>query len=271
MDAATVPAEFAHKADHRNLWLTGVDGRDSRSVAFGFRIPDAVQPGIAEYVEVQRQATHAFAHLQLGVPLGSRALLSTAELLLDEGWRVLPRSGRVAVRANIDDRAARGVADIDVGLRFIAPVGPGSRDERIGEGRITGKYLPQRLYDRIRGSSARRSAAAVDAVTEPPVGQVVEELAVDVGNPILGDHESDHISGMVVVCAAERLAGQHFPERRLRGLVTRFFAFIEKSDPAHVVLQVIDDRVVATVMQRGIPCAQADGTLEDGERGEEAA
>jgi hypothetical protein len=291
MDAATVPAELAHKADHRNMWLTGTERRDADSIVFGFRIPDSVQPGLAEYVEVQRQATHAFAHLELEVPLGSRAMLSTAELLLDEadGRGALPRAGLVEVRANIDGRAARGVADIDVGIRFFAAIGSatgsatggdvggasvgGLTVEQSGAGRITGKYLPQRLYDRIRASAARGGPAgdrpASDRpVVEPVAGRVTEELTVDVGNPILGDHETDHISGLVVVCAAERLAEQHLPERRLRGLVTRFLSFIEKSEPAQVELQEIGDRLLVTVVQRGAPCAQVEGTLDEGRRPE---
>jgi len=311
MDAATVPAELAHKADHRNMWLTGTERRDADSIVFGFRIPDSVQPGLAEYVEVQRQATHAFAHLELEVPLGSRAMLSTAELLLDEvdGRGALPRAGLVEVRANIDGRAARGVADIDVGIRFFAATGSATGSatggdvggagvggltveqngagrigaeqngagrvgtSRIGTGRITGKYLPQRLYDRIRASAARGGStgdcpASDGPVVEPVADRVTEELTVDVGNPILGDHETDHISGMVVVCAAERLAEQHLPERRLRGLVTRFLSFIEKSEPAQVELHEIDDRLLVTVVQRGAPCAQVEGTLDEGRRRE---
>lgn len=309
MDAVAVPAEFAHKADHRNMWITGAEPGEGASVVFGFRIPDTVRPGIAEYVEVQRQATHAFAHLQLEVPLGSRAMLSTAELLLEDrpGSReALPRVGRVAVQANIDGRAARGIADIDVGIRFVAApavpgdlgggANPGDGAGRIGAGRIVGKYLPQGLYDRIRGSAARNtsvgdgggsaagsglatvaggSTAGAGPNTDPAVDAsrsatpVVEELTVDVENPILRDHETDHVSGMVVVCAAERLARQYFGGRGLRGLVTRFFSFIEKAEPAHVVLHESDGGLRVTVVQRGVPCAQVDGVLDDGEPGEE--
>lgn len=284
MHAATVAPELAHKADRRNLWLRSVVSRDATSVTFRFRIPDTVRPGIAEYVEVQRQATHAFAHLHLDVPLDGRAMLSTAEMLLDAGGRsALPCAGSVTVRANIDGRAARGVADIDVGVRFIADAGTDPAESRIAEGRITesriaerriaegritGKYLPRRLYDRIRGSNGSAEIAAETdgheiaaeaGGTDRFAGQVVEALAVEAGNPILGDHETDHISGMVVVCAVERLAAKYFPARRLRELTTTFFAFIEKSEQAYIVVLATEDRIVATVTQGGRVCARAEG------------
>lgn len=300
MDTATVPAELAHKAVPSNMWLTDAVSGDGASVVFRFRVPDAVRPGLSEYVELQRQATHAFAHLHLGVPLGSRAMLSTVDVRLgasarDDGARAsggrggeLPRAGLVAVHGGGAEgvgrpgRAAGGAVDIDVALRFLGSDGVAAPDlaglagegagagALIGSGRITGAYLPQRVYERVR-SGARRPEADGLAIPEVPAGCVLEPLSVDAANPILSDHESDHISGMAVVCAAERLAGQHVPDRRLRGLSTRFLSFIETSDPAHVVLERRDGRLLVTVVQRGAPCARSVGELDAAGTGADAS
>lgn len=274
MHAAAVAPELAHKADHRNLWLVGVEARGTTTITFRFRIPRRVRPGLSEYMEVQRQATHAFAHLHLGVPLDSRAVLSSAQTCIGVVRAALPSTGSVSVRANIEGRAARGVVDIDVGFRFTVDGsaegnGPGDPGLGIGEGRITGKYLPPRLYARLRAAEARDDASA-EAGVFGQTGQVIEELAIEPDNPILADHETDHISGMAVVCAAERLAAKYFPARRLRELTTRFFAFIEKSEPAHVVLQAAGDRIATTVTQGGRVRARVEGGFA-ATGGEEAA
>ncbi|PRI11225.1 hypothetical protein [Leucobacter massiliensis] len=261
-----VPPELVHKVEQRHGWLTASTPNGEDAIDFGYRLPGDLRPGAAEYVEVQRQATHALAHLLLRVPFESRAMLSSADLVFhgDEPGEAAPRAGRARLRTRVDGRAVRGVAHIDVGAEFFA-----GNDAPSGAcfatGRITGKYLPQRLYDRLRTAAAPAAskAAAESGVTDPAAPEhetaasalvdalAVEELVVDRSNPILADHETDHVDGMAVVCASEEMASRFMPGRRLRGITTRFIAFIEKAEPARLAVRQDGERLIVSVVQRG--------------------
>lgn len=253
---------LVHKYDDQNTWIRAARLTHGDAVEFEFEIPAGVRPRMAEYIEVQRQATHAFAHLHLGVPASALAMLETADLTradVPHPDAPLPSRGLAVVRSRHSAPPRGGVFDIFVGVEFA--------DERgsIATGSITGRYLPPRLYERFRAASPGSGGA--DPARADDVAPISMPLIIDRTNPILNDHDSDHVSGMAVICAAEQIIAEHLPERALAHLTTRFLAFIEPSLPATLELQVAGDTAVATVVQADRWCARSAGVTVARENG----
>ena len=257
---------LVHKSESRNIWLSAAELNLDGSLKLSFEIPADLHPRFAEYVEVQRQATHAFAHLCLSVPDGALSMLETAEIVLSDAMPQetrFPHAGYVVVCQTIAGAPRGGVYNINVTVEFF------TTDGAIAVGKVTGKYLPQRLYDRLRTSAPRRTVPEIaETFGEVPPAQVVEPFVVDLTNPILSDHETDHVSGMAVVCATEQIVALYLPNRTLIQLSTAFLAFIEKDSPAFLELKVTGNTFIATVVQGDRLCATSEGIigeLEDGD------
>ncbi len=280
MDTPVSP-DLAHKVNRDNLWLSAVHERGEDALVFAFELPDraATAPTFSDYVEVQRQAGLAFSHLQLGVPTDSVSLLSSVATELGGAGhpRALPRSGRVSVRADEVTRQAGRVTGVVLAIEFAAD------GLLVGEGVISGKFLPRKLYERLRSprtgetgtttgetGTTTRETPDPGEINDPGVAlgsRIVEVLAVDPANPILSDHDSDHISGMAVVCAIDKLVGERFPAHALRSLRTEFLAYIEKDPAARLIVEIDGDSFAARVVQSGSACALVSGSIGETTQG----
>lgn len=257
---------LVHKSESRNIWLSAAELNLDGSLKLSFEIPADLHPRFAEYVEVQRQATHAFAHLCLSVPDGALSMLETAEIVLSDAMLQetrIPHAGHVVVYQSIAGAHRGGVFDINVTVEFF------TTDGAIAVGKVSGKYLPQRLYDRLRTSTPMRTVPEIAGTYgEAPPAQIIEPFVVDLTNPILSDHDTDHVSGMAVICATEQIVALYLPNRALMQLSTAFLAFIEKDSPAFLELKVTGNTFITTVVQGDRLCARSDGIIGEREKGD---
>ena len=264
-----VSPALAHKAHRENLWLDEARESAAGELAFGFRLPARrPAPTFSDYVEIQRQAGLAFSHLQLDVPMDRVSLLSSVSTgLVPDAARAAPRAGEVSVRAEETTLQGGRVTGVLLAVRFAA------EGRTIGEGRIAGRFLPRKLYERLRSprepGAPGAPAAPVAGASVAPAGLAVprgarsfdEPLRVDAADPILSDHDSDHVSGMAVVCAVDRIVRERFPGSALSRLSTEFLAYIEKAPAARVAVEVEGESFTARVTQAGAACAIVRGGL----------
>lgn len=252
---------LVHKSDDRNIWVHDAQMMQDGTIELSFAIPTSVRPRFAEYVEVQRQATHALAHASLGIPVATASLLSSASLLVLECMpqdAPFPRSGSVVVRHVLPTPHTRADSrDIEVEVDFYTVNG------HVAHGRIRGKYLPHRVLDRVRGS-----APALNPIPEPvdtaavPSPRATRPLVESLTNPILSDHDHDHVSGMAIICAVEEFLGDHCSDQRLSRLSTVFYAFVEKTLPAFIEVEVGTTTARATVRQEQRICAISEASFD---------
>lgn len=266
MASVAVPPLLGHKTNAENMWLTSSRELAPEEMEFCYRIRGTRWVGVSEYIEVQRQATHAFAHLALGIPIEHRALLTRVALEVDSsliGVSTFPSCGKIVLRLRAQFQGKRSGQGVDVDAFFAVAA------REIGRGRISGKYLPPGLYERLRqfkgaplGDDDSHEAARV---CEPRPWRSVksEILQVDKLNPMLDDHSSDHVTGMAVVCALEAAINRYHADRQIIKIDLEFNRYLESSAQAVLLIDIDRNSVQSIVEQKGHVCVRSFGTLSN--------
>ncbi|WP_217132540.1 hypothetical protein [Leucobacter chinensis] len=248
--------ESAHKQNRENLWLREVSGQEEGALSFLFKVPESVDIGVADYIEVQRQATHTFAHSILSIPLNYASIMRNTSIELTSSVtqaRHLPREGIVTVKEQ--STGTQSISKTDKNFVTLFEAG-----KRIAGGNIMGRYLPQNVYKRLR-SSLIGTQHITDVISAEPLVEVNASLGEFSGNPMLDDHEVDHLPGMAVVWFVEEILRRDVPSARLQSLSINFSGFIEKHYPSRLNLSASSDEFHGSVAQHGRMCTKFSGSF----------
>ncbi|MFT4211060.1 MAG: AfsA-related hotdog domain-containing protein [Microbacterium sp.] len=236
---------MAHKLYDRSLWLRTAEVASNGALDAMFGMPaTGGEIRFADIMEVQRQAGIVHAHYQLGVPADDVFVVNSIELRVFWPATSVPVRtvrGRIRVHATEASRARSRVRSAV--QRFSVEGNGGLR----AEGSSSATFIPRAVFPRVR---ARRSAAS-PAVEPMRRGAVREEpLVVDHADPILADHEVEHVSAMSVVCAIERSVREH-EEARLSRLSLRFLGYCD-ADPAPILrTRIVSGREIGGMLTHG--------------------
>lgn len=220
----------AHKRDADNLWITNIVSSGATAMALEFQIPQACSTRrLPDLIEVQRQAGMVFAHKSLDVPHSSVHVLRAFRLELNgipEAAPQSPLAGKASLTLldshSVQGRVRSAHASIEIACA----------DGTRGTGTLTAMFLPPSVYERLRSTqhpdNPIAGALATDRRNER--GWVHETVRADSANPLLSDHENDHITAMALVCAIE---GSLVRTARasIRALAFDFSEYIEHSPP----------------------------------------
>jgi 2-oxo-3-(phosphooxy)propyl 3-oxoalkanoate synthase len=227
--------------------------------------------------ETLRQCVIYLAHTRYRVSLGQRFVMQAIEITAESEHLVIgARAAEVAVTAVVSDVRRRGsqVTALSAALEFVID------GRRVGSGRGRTVVLADEEYDTVRwGAGGPRALGSVPegvpvdpaAVGVPVVGDVVVgattrpgrwQVLPDLSHPVLFDHPSDHLPGMLVLEAARQAArAEHGnPEADPMWMSVRFHRFVELDVPAEMVVSDIEGAhagVHVVLEQRGMSMAEA--------------
>jgi hypothetical protein len=251
-----VRPEDAHKQDPSNLWLTSAAVDEQQNFSAGFIIPARDNPlRLVDLIEVERQAGIVFAHHHFSLP-GDTVFVLTAislDAVSADDWQGSGRlSGRVKVSA-ADPPATQPIRHARI--RFSLEMRRGS----LAWGTAAVSFLTPGLHARLRRRAIEGQPRLKDGAPLEEMGAGI--VPTDLMDPLVGDHSSDHVSGMAVAVGIERTLTARSGET-LRGLSLRFHEYVEHLSP---LLLSVDDRrhgqVVGRVHQRGVTKAEFSGVL----------
>ncbi len=246
-----------HKSQPTNVWIHSPKEESAHSLSTDFEVPSEEKPlRFVDLVEVQRQAGILQAHRQLGVPEGEVFTLDMIALKVIARAGVsdmLLDSGRV--RAQIVATAARGKTR-SLGQYFTLE----GRAGLIAVGKAHASLMPRKVYERVRAQSPVSRPRTTPA---PSVRFSYEKhLHVDLEDPLLSDHPSDHITAVQAIAGVERAAADIGPQRQLRALKIVFQHYIDIDPvPTLRLREAGESRFLAEVIQQGAVRARATGKL----------
>ncbi|WP_410537946.1 ScbA/BarX family gamma-butyrolactone biosynthesis protein [Streptomyces sp. KL2] len=256
----TVPREFVHRRAVAEVFLTGRAARlDDKHFSLTGQWPRAhtlftVEDGTLHHpllaAETIRQAGLYLAHSEFGVPLGHAFLLHHLDFTVDrEHCRIgsAPTDLTLEATADVHRRGSRRVR-----LRMSITIRREDRTVATGGGEFT--CIPPETYRRMRGG---RGTAGIGGLRErpptvaphlvgrlDPVNVVLAPtgrpehwlLSPDPRNPVLFDHSTDHVPGMVLLEAAYQAAHGHFLSHRTGPTSTSafFHRYVELDEPCTI-------------------------------------
>ncbi len=215
----------AHKQHDRSLWLRSAEASRGGGITATFGMPACGgRVRFAQIMEIQRQAGILHAHRQLGVPTDDVFILNDIELRVQWPLTSVPVRtvrGRIRVRSAEASPVRSRVRGAE--QRFSVEANGGLR----AEGTSRASFVSKAVFRRIRDQRSTASRS-MDSRHRGLVRR--EALVVDRADPILSDHDVDHVSAMSVVCAIERSLRAH-GDALLASLSLRFLSYCE-ADPA---------------------------------------
>lgn len=254
----TVSAGMVHKHKAENVWISDPEVLSDASVRFAYDVPmRGIGVRLAELVEVERQAGIYFSHAGLGVPEGDVFVLSSISIraLTDVRSDVpIGSRGFIVVRTGDVGQASRQ-AGTELTFRLETDTGGAAGSARV-------RFLPTRVYERLRASSARALTSDVPPIRGVRIGSegLCEGIvAPDPEDPVLSDHAADHVSAMTVIVSVEQgLIG--LGAARLDAIAVEFHSYLEPDVRAVYGLALTSDGAFSgSVQQNGASCATFTG------------
>jgi hypothetical protein len=224
----TVPRHLVHRAAVSEVFVTDLCITGETTFQIGAQWPRAhsffgPKAGLHDpmlLAETIRQATLAIAHQVFGVPRNANFVLQEMSFTIDEpGLRLEGRPADMVLIGAAHDIRRRG--DVLAGMRLEYGVYRDMR--RVGCAEIGFRVISAASYERLRGERFGRTDVPVTMpppVPAGPVGRTVEtdvvlaatpadnvwRLRVDQRHPVMFDHPTDHVPGMVAMEAARQAA-----------------------------------------------------------------
>ncbi|WP_392957996.1 ScbA/BarX family gamma-butyrolactone biosynthesis protein [Streptomyces sp. LN245] len=253
----TVPKEYVHRASLAEVFLSSctpraglaytLTGQWPRAHTY-FTGPDPSSHDPLQVAETLRQAGILLAHTELGVPLGHHFVMWALSYTTDPaGLRIHNRPTDFTIQARCTELLQRRTtinrATIEMTLH---------RDHTpIAHGAVTFSTISPAVYTRLRGTTTppTSTSTGTGAGTTPPMtpASVNRRSPTDVvltptshphqwlltpnlDHPVLFDHTSDHIPGMVLLEAARQAAHAttntpHFTPTNTTTTFTRYTEF----------------------------------------------
>lgn len=218
----TVSADEVHKRNDDRVWLrtATVDAGGTLTATFDLA-PSAPTIRLAELLEVQRQAGLVQVHRHLGVPLDEAFILNLIELDIASRGRSLGSRVAGELEARFD-RVVRTRGGITLVTQLFTL---STKSGLTAHGYASTTLVPQRIYGRLR--RAESPWPPTRASSPHHSGAMRTPFSIDLKDPILSDHESDHVSAMSVVCAIENSLTAD--GRPLQSLTLAFRSYGDKS------------------------------------------
>lgn len=188
-----VIADEVHKVRQENVWISDAMAITDHTMAASFAVPAWKPEGVrfAELMEVQRQMAMLQLHRQAGVPLDAVFIVDLFSLRHITESRI-PNEGTIHSQL-VSSGGVRGRFFVQR-LAFEAPGG------LVALGKSHARALPRKLYKRVR-TRPNKDAARATPEGSLAVGERV--LTVDRNDPLLSDHDSDHITALQIIAAVE--------------------------------------------------------------------
>ncbi len=251
----------AHKQDRRNLWLTTALLDDRGRFIANFTIPHGTGPArFVDLLEVERQAGIVFAHRCLAIADDAAFLLT--EISLDLTSRIQPdHSAGIAGAVNVfvTDPVETSAPPRKATMHFTI----NAHGHPIGQGTATVRFLPPKLYARLRGTAPNPSPLPTTTTTGQPELAGADAVTIDLTDPLLSDHSADHVPAMAVAAAIERTAAAEPVRRPLRALSLYFQEYIDHHPPATLRMEPVrDGQLHGQVLQGNITKASFSGRLD---------
>jgi hypothetical protein len=287
---STVPRRYVHRQSVTEVFLTDCvpvsgPGRFVLGAQWprlhGFYRTRAGRYDTMLLAETLRQCVIYLAHTRYRVPLRHPFVMQTLEITAElERLRIGTEAAEVTVTVTVSDVRRRGsqVSGLSAALVFEID------GRRVGSGNGSAAVLTPREYETRRwGDTGPRSIGPVpeymllgpEEVGMPCAGDVVIgateregrwRVVPDPAHPVMFDHPSDHLPGMLMLEALRQAARAHRtrPDAELASLSVRFHRFVELDLPAEVVVSNTHDdpaRMRVVLEQHGAPTASATLTL----------
>lgn len=242
-------ADEVHKTHQDNVWISDAMTIARHSLAATFAIPPWRSGGVrfAELMEVQRQMAMLQLHRQVGIPVDAVFIVDHFSL------RLMPQQEAPA-EGTVHSYNVR--AEGTGGRQFVQHLAFETSAGIVAEGKSHAKALPRALYDRLRG----RPAAGVEPTSpQRSAGATAQGLRVDPEDPLVSDHESDHITALQIIVATEE-AITSCTRHPLASMKLRFSRYAGLDPAPELVTEILPDgRFRGTVDQRGVPTTTFSG------------
>lgn len=249
-----------HKRNPDRVWVDAAEPQPDGGLKVSYSIPRHRRgPRLAELLEVQRQAGLAHAHRILAVSHGAVFALQVMELtVLGTAPRLETElaCGVVNVRAAAIKSTSRGIV-----RSAVHHFAFGAGNVPLARGTTAALFVDPDVYARWRG---RRPA--LDRVADCGFDQAsarATPLVVDGTDPILSDHDSEHVTAMALACAVERGVSREKNGARLIALSMTFRNYIEHSPTPIVITRLVDEEgsLSGLVVQDRVACATFTGCV----------
>jgi hypothetical protein len=287
---STVPRRYVHRQSVSEVFLTDCVNVDSVPDQFVLgaqwpRMHCFYRGRAGRYdpmllAETLRQCVIYLAHTRYRVSLDKRFVMQTIEIDAElDRLGIGEGAAEVAVTVTVSNVRRRGsqITGLSAALTFAVA------GRRVGSGYGRASVLTAVEYDTVRwGAAGPRAIGPVPdgALVDPasvgtPSGDVVIgatsrrgrwQVLPDLSHPVLFDHPSDHLPGMLLLEAARQASRAHFgvPDVDLVSMSVQFHRFVELDTRAEVVVSGVDGepgRVHVVLEQYGTSMAAATLTL----------
>lgn len=247
----TATRHETHKTTTDNVWLDSTRLETDGDLSSSFRIPmSGLRPRFAELMEVQRQAGIVHVHRRLDVPLDHVFLLDEIELRIERYGDAGSAAGNVSVTADPPAEPRRASRRLAQSFTLRTP------DGLHASGRSRARFVPRSVYERLR-NQATMSPTVHDPRAPDRSAQTTEiPFSYNSDDPILADHDSDHVSAMSIVCAVERIVSTWPDEPGLASFGIEFQRYTEVRPTPTIRLHARDDTIlIGQILQQGIVTA----------------
>ncbi|MDX5454137.1 MAG: A-factor biosynthesis protein [Rhodococcus sp. (in: high G+C Gram-positive bacteria)] len=275
---STVPRRYVHRQSVSEVFLTdctsvGVAHRFLLGAQWprlhGFYRTDTGRYDAMLIAETLRQTAIYLGHTQYRVPLGHPFVMQTLRVdAAVDALAIGAGAAEVVLDASLDDPVYRGglLSQFDLTVVFAID------GQRVGTGEGVANVLTPDAYQRLRwnGAGPRRIG---DPVCPPPISPVVVgqsrpvdvvlgpqyaenrwRLRVDDRHPVLFDHPSDHVPGMLLLEAFRQSARAACgcPDADIALIEATYHRFVELDEPANVVARIDahDPWIVRTTVEQ---------------------
>ncbi|ATQ29394.1 A-factor biosynthesis protein [Rhodococcus ruber Chol-4] len=275
---STVPRRYVHRQSVSEVFLTdctsvGVAHRFLLGAQWprlhGFYRTETGRYDAMLIAETLRQTAIYLGHTQYRVPLGHPFVMQTLRVdAAVDALAIGAGAAEVVLDASLDDPVYRGglLSQFDLTVVFAID------GQRVGTGEGVANVLTPDAYQRLRwnGAGPRRIG---DPVCPPPISPVVVgqsrpvdvvlgpqyaenrwRLRVDDRHPVLFDHPSDHVPGMLLLEAFRQSARAACgcPDADIALIEATYHRFVELDEPANVVARIDahDPWIVRTTVEQ---------------------
>lgn len=275
---STVPRRYVHRQSVSEVFLTdctsvGVAHRFLLGAQWprlhGFYRTETGRYDAMLIAETLRQTAIYLGHTQYRVPLGHPFVMQTLRVdAAVDALAIGAGAAEVVLDASLDDPVYRRglLSQFDLTVVFAID------GQRVGTGEGVANVLTPDAYQRLRwnGAGPRRIG---DPVCPPPISPVVVgqsrpvdvvlgpqyaenrwRLRVDDRHPVLFDHPSDHVPGMLLLEAFRQSARAACgcPDADIALIEATYHRFVELDEPANVVARIDahDPWIVRTTVEQ---------------------
>lgn len=260
---ATVPRQYVHRAAVSEVLLTGwTRGATSTHTVFAqwprahslyFPIAGRWQDPLL-IAESFRQAGLLIAHTEFGVPLGHRFIMRDLSYATRaDALRVSPRPTDLEISVACHDTVWRGARLSGMRCDFTLLTG----GTLTATGQAGFNCVSPAVYQRMRSATADQAAAATAPAPAPAperpalVGRTSaanvvlahgtggrRQLRIDRTHPVLFDHPTDHVPGMVLLEAVRQATQSlYFPTCALPvDIACQFHRYVEFDTPCWITV-----------------------------------